>query len=124
MANTGQYTKHLEVYVTKQMHQFLKLMAERQDTSINDVIRQAIREYLDVQEDVIGSRSRLGFTVQRRLDEMRSRILQQTAHQGKLQLAATIVLLSEQGLSGQEVVRRITDLASRPELNRIVETKE
>ena len=54
------YDRTLKVRVTKEMHEFLELLAKRQNTSKADVIRQAIREYLDEQEDVIGSRSRLG----------------------------------------------------------------
>ena len=46
MTKTGRYTKRVWLQVTPEMYQFVELMAERQRSSVNDVIRQAIREYL------------------------------------------------------------------------------
>ncbi len=54
------YSKHISAYVTPEMYQFLQLLAERHKASISDVVRQAVREHLDEQEDVMSSRSRLG----------------------------------------------------------------
>jgi predicted DNA-binding protein len=123
MPKTGQYDRELRIYVTDEMHGFLKLLAERHGTNTAEEVRQAIREHLDVQEDVIGSRSRLGRRVMHELEQLQQRLLGQIAYQGKLQLAATIVLLAEQGLSGREAVRRIDKLANSPELAKIVRTK-
>jgi len=113
----------MQVYITEEMHGFLTLLAQRHDSSIAEEVRQAIRDHLDVQDDVIGSRSRLGRRVLSEMEKMQNRMIQQLAHQGKLQLAATIVLLSEQGLSNPDIVKRITDLAARPELDRAVKPK-
>ena len=90
MSKSGQYTKEARVAMTEQMYQFLNLMAERNKTSISDLVRQAIREHLDIQEDIITSRSRLGRTVMRRLDIMHSQLLDQLTHLTKLMLAATV----------------------------------
>jgi hypothetical protein len=105
MTKTGRYTKRVWLQVTPEMYQFVALMADRQRSSVNDVIRQAIREYLDVQEDLLGSRSRLGRTVIGRL------------------LAAMIILMTERGQDSKQVISRISNLASHPELDRILEPK-
>ncbi len=123
MTKTGRYDKHIRLYVTEEMHGFLQLLADRHSSSIAEEVRQAIRDHLDLQDDVIGSRSRLGRRVMTELGQMQHRLLEQLAHQGKLQLAATIVLLSEQGLRGPDIVRRITDLAARSELDRALTPK-
>jgi hypothetical protein len=123
MTKTGKYDRHIRLYVTDEMHGFLKLLAERHDSSVAEEVRQAVRDHLDAQDDVIGSRSRLGRRVMTELEQMQHHLLGQIAHQGKLQLAATIVLLAEQGLRGPDIVKRITDLAARPELDRAVKPR-
>jgi hypothetical protein len=123
MSKTGKYDRHVQIYVTDEMHGFLKLLAERHGGSIAEEIRQAIRDHLDAQDDVIGSRSRLGRRVMTELEKMQHRLMDQIIYQGKLQLAATIVLLAEQGLSGPTVVKRISKLASGPELERTLRPK-
>jgi phage tail tape-measure protein len=123
MTKTGRYTKRVWLQVTPQMYQFVALMAERQRSSVNDVIRQAIREYLDVQEDLLGSRSRLGRTVISRLETMQFRLLRQLRHLSKLLLAAMIILMTEKGQDSRQVISRISNLASHPELDKILEPK-
>jgi hypothetical protein len=121
MTKTGQYTRHIRLYVTEEMHQLLQLLAERRGASLNDVVRQAIREHLDEQEDVISSRSRLGRTVVDRMEAMHNQLLRQLLHLGKLLLAAVIVLLSEQGIDADQVVKRVTTVARQPALDKILE---
>jgi Arc/MetJ-type ribon-helix-helix transcriptional regulator len=115
------YSKHVSAYVTPEMYQFLQLLAERHKVSVSDVVRQAIREHLDEQEDVIGSRSRLGRTMMDRMEAMHRQLLRQLLHLGKLLLAAVIVLLSEQGIDADQVVKRVTTVARQPALDKILE---
>ena len=123
MANTGRYSKHVDLYLTKEMHQFLKLLAERHNTSLNDVVRQAIREHLDKQEDVITSRSRLGRTVMNRLRTMHDQLLGRFTHLSKLLLAAMLIVLAEQGQDPTQVAQRILKLANQPALDKLVKGK-
>jgi predicted DNA-binding protein len=116
MPNTGRYTKHLQLYVEPEMHQFLKILAERQSVTMNEVIREAIREYVDVQEDVMNSRSRLGARVIGRLEKMQHRLLEQGAYQARLQLAAMILLLTEQGLDAPGTLAHIVELTEHPKI--------
>ena len=125
MTRTGQYSKHIRLYVTEEMHQFLQLMAERHGTSLNDVIRQALREYLDVQEDVMSSRSRLGRTVVHQLELMHHQLLRQMTHIGKLLLAAAILVLTTgQGLDAGQATKQIVSLASQPALDKLLRTEK
>ena len=82
-----------------------------------------IREYLDVQEDLLGSRSRLGRTVISRLETMQFQLLRQLRHLSKLLLAAMIILMTERGQDSKQVISRISNLASHPELDKILEPK-
>jgi len=123
MTKTGRYTKRVWLQVTPEMYQFVALMADRQRSSVNDVIRQAIREYLDVQEDLLGSRSRLGRTVISRLETMQFQLLRQLRHLSKLLLAAMIILMTERGQDSKQVISRISNLAGHPELDKILEPK-
>ena len=122
--NDRLYTRDVRLRMTGEMYRFLELLAARRKTSISDLIRQAVREHLDLQEDVIGSRSRLGMRVMRRLGTIENGLLDQLVHLGKLILAAVIVLLSEQGLDTTRVVRDVKELAARPELDRIVRVQK
>src|SRR4051794_10931348 len=60
------------VNITEDMDVRLQLILSKQgrDTSLNDVFRTAIRQYLDDQEDIIGSRRHFSKSLQRRLDLM------------------------------------------------------
>jgi Arc/MetJ-type ribon-helix-helix transcriptional regulator len=114
------YSKHISVYVTPEMYQFLQLLAERHKASISDVVRQAVRDHLDEQEDVMGSRSRLGRTVMHRLETMHHELLTQLATLSKLLLAAILILLAEQGIEAGQATKRILNLASQPALDKLV----
>jgi predicted DNA-binding protein len=116
------YSKHISAYVTPEMYQFLQLLAERHKVSVSDVVRQAIREYLDEQEDVISSRSRLGRTVMRRLETMHHELLKQLTILSKLLLAAILILLAEQGIEAGQATKRILNLAGQPALDKLVKS--
>jgi len=120
MTKSGRYSSEIRLFVTPETHQFLKLMAERHNLSMNDLLRQAIREHLDQQEDLITSRSRLGRTVMGRLEAMHHQLLGQLNHLSLLLLAAMLILLAEQGQDTAQVTRRILKLAEQPALERLV----
>ncbi len=118
------FDKQFTIQVTEQMLQFVDSIAARQHTSRADITRQALREYLDAQEDLIGSRSRLGRTVLGRMDSIGGQLIRLLRHIGKTLLAALILLLIERGSDSHEVISRISKLAARPELDKILEPKE
>jgi hypothetical protein len=109
---TQKYDERITFAVTAQMQQYLKLLAERQKTSVGDVVRQAVREHLDHQEDVLGSRSRFGGQVKRQLEEMQAEFLEQQARSSTLLLAAIILLQMKPGVQGAQVLERISQLAA------------
>ena len=115
------YEARINVPVTAKMYQLADLLAKRQETTLANVARQAIQEYLEAQEDLVNSRSRLGRTVMSRMDAMHSQLLRQLLHLSKLLLAAVIVLLSEQGIDTNQVVKRVTTVARQPALDKILE---
>ena len=105
------YDERITVALTSQMAQYLRLLAGRQKTSVGDVVRQAVREYLDRQEDVIGSRSRVGSRIARQLDQMHANFLRQHLNTSTLLLAAVILLQMKQGAQGSDVLEQIAQLA-------------
>jgi metal-responsive CopG/Arc/MetJ family transcriptional regulator len=111
--------------MTAQMCQHVEQLAQRARVSKADVIRQAIRDYLDEQENVLGSRSRVGSRIVRQLEEMQSRFLGQQAHAYTLLLAAVILLQMRQGAQGSEVLQQITQLAAHAgeEIKAVLEAK-
>jgi len=122
----GRYKKKIFVNVTPEMHQYVKLMAERQNTSMNDIIRQAIREYLNAQEDLITSRSRLGRTVLGRLETMQHHFLNDYLHAASILLAGIILLDTRRGgVKGSDALQEITRLAehARQELRRALKSE-
>jgi len=117
----AKYEARINVPVTARMYQLADLLAKRQGTTLAEVGRQALHEYLEAQEDLVNSRSRLGRTVMGRMDAMHNHLLRQTLHTSKLLLAAVIVLLSEQGIDAHQVVKRVTTVARQPGLDKILE---
>lgn len=117
------YDRILKIRVTREMDEFLDLLAARHDISKADVVRQAIREHLDVQEDVITSRGRLGRTILRQLEMTHNQFLGQLNRVNNLLLAAIVDQQIQQGARGSQVLKRVTELAQNPELKRIVEGK-
>jgi metal-responsive CopG/Arc/MetJ family transcriptional regulator len=109
------YDKQFTVQVTEQMLHFIDLMAERQRTSRAEVTRQALREYLDRQEELIGSRSRLGRTVMGQIEVVQNRLVRQLNHMSALLLAAVILEQIQRGESGGRVMEQIVQLAGQIE---------
>lgn len=107
-----QLNRQITVHFTGSMFQFLETVASRQKTSIGDVVRQAVREYLDVQEDVMGSRSRMGSRVARQLEEMQNRFLERQVRANTLLLSAIILLQMKQGAQGSQVLAQLVELAA------------
>lgn len=62
------YDHRLSVHITGAMHRRLTRLADDRNTPIAEIAREAIREYLDVQEDVQGSRKHFTKGFQRRID--------------------------------------------------------
>jgi Arc/MetJ-type ribon-helix-helix transcriptional regulator len=107
------YDRQFTVQVTEQMLHFIDLMAKRQGTSRAEVTRQALREYLDAQEELIGSRSRLGRTVMSEMETMQNRLVRQLNHMSALLLAAVILQQIQRGESGGRVMEQIIQLADQ-----------
>jgi len=98
--------------MTAQMCQHVEQLALRARLSKADIIRQAIRDYLDEQDDVLGSRSRAGSRIARQLEEMQGQYLQRQTHTTILLLAAIILLQMRQGAGGSEVLKQIAQPAA------------
>ena len=121
----GKYPEEVSVPMTAQMYQFVEHLAKRERASKADVIRQAIREHLDEQEDVMGSRSRVGSRIVRQLEQMQHEFLKQHLHTSALQLAAIILLQMKQGAQGSEVLEEIAQLAAHAgdEIKAVLKTR-
>jgi len=109
------YDARINVPVTKQMRHFVEVLAKRQDTNVAEVTRQALREYLDGQEELIGSRSRLGRTVMGQIEVVQNRLVRQLNHMSALLLAAVILQQIQRGESGGRVMEQIVQLAGQIE---------
>lgn len=111
----ARYDARINVPVTKQMRQFVEILATRQGTNVAEVARQALREYLDAQEQLIGSRSRLGRTVMDQLEVVQNRLLRRLSHVTALLLAAVILQQIQRGEPGSRVMEQIVQLAGQIE---------
>jgi len=111
----ARYDARINVPVTKQMRQFVEILAKRQGTNVAEVARQALREYLDAQEQLIGSRSRLGRTVMDQLEAVQHRLLRRLSHVTALLLAAVILQQIQRGEPGSRVMEQIVQLAGQIE---------
>lgn len=76
------------ITMTEDMHAMLAQIAAKRgrDVTESDLIREAIREYLDRQADIVGSRRHFQKTLQTRLDAIEDTLI--------FQLHITIALLS------------------------------
>ncbi len=106
------YDRQLTIHLTTALFQNLETLADRQRTSIGDLIRQAIRDYLDAQDDLLGSRSRMGNRVARQLAEIQEGFLKRRARADSLLLAAIILLQMKQGAEGSKVLAQVVQLAA------------
>lgn len=70
-------TVRRSISMTPEMHDLLaQIVAKRgREVKENDVIRDAIRQYLDEQADVVGSRRHFQKSLQARLDRMESALV-------------------------------------------------
>ena len=68
--NRSEYPKRLSVQVTKAMDDRLEQVARGRDEAKSEVIRAALRAFLDEQEDVIGSRKHFTKAFGRRIDHL------------------------------------------------------
>jgi hypothetical protein len=66
--NRTQYTNRLTVHITGAMDDRLEQIAKQRDEPKAEVVRAALRVYLDEQEDLIGSRKHFTKAFQRRMD--------------------------------------------------------
>jgi predicted DNA-binding protein len=64
----AQYTNRLTVHITGAMENRLEQIAHQRDEPKAEVVRAALRAYLDQQEDLIGSRKHFTKMFQRRVD--------------------------------------------------------
>ncbi len=109
------YNARINVPVTKQMRHFVEALAKRQGSNVAEVARQALREYLDAQEELIGSRSRLGRSVMDQIEMVQNRLVRQLNHMSALLLAAVILQQIHRGEPGSQVMQQIVRLAEQIE---------
>ncbi len=64
----SQFTNRLTVHITGAMDDRLEQIANQRDEPKAEVVRTALRVYLDEQEDLIGSRKHFSKAFQRRMD--------------------------------------------------------
>ena len=107
--------ERITLVITSQTQEHLRLMAHRRKTSVSEIVRQAIREYLEAQEDLIGSRSRLGHTVMAELEATRNKLVRQLNHMSALLLAAIILQQIQRGEPGNRIMDQINHLAGQIE---------
>ena len=106
------YSRQFTIQVTDQTLQFIDALALRQHTSRSEIVRQAIREYLDVQENVIGSRTRFGSRMARQLEEVQKQLSEQQLRADTMLLAAIILQQMRRGAEGSEVLAQIAQLTA------------
>ncbi len=103
-------TERCSVSMTPNMRARLQQLIDKHpaDISLSDLIRQAIREYLDRQEDVIGSRAHFRKSFQLRIDDLQSdmtfqvhMLLNLLAHG----LAAILPAFTEEAISVEELIQ-------------------
>ena len=112
---SGKYPQEVSVPMTSQMYQLLDQLAEHDRVTKADVLRQALRDYLDVQDGLLGSRSRMGNRVARQLEEIQNRLVKQLNHMSALLLAAVILQQIQRGEPGDRVMEKIVQLAGQVE---------
>ena len=110
--SSAPYSRQFTIQVTDQTLQFIDALALRKHTSRSEIVRQAIREYLDVQENVIGSRTRFGSNMARQLEEVQKRLSEQQLRADTLLMAAIILQQMRQGAEGSAVLAQVAKLAA------------
>lgn len=103
-------TVRRSVAMTPQMRTRLQLLLEKEtrDVTEADVIRQAIREFLDRQEDITGSRAHFRKTFQTRIDDLETSLtfrvdvlIALVAHG----LAVMLPVFTEQPITADELIQ-------------------
>lgn len=112
---SGKYPQEVSVPMTSQMYQLLDQLAEHDRVTKADILRQALRDYLDVQDGLLGSRSRMGNRVARQLEEIHNRLVKQLNRMSALLLAAVILQQIQRGEPGDRVMEKIVQLAGQVE---------
>jgi Arc/MetJ-type ribon-helix-helix transcriptional regulator len=68
--NRSNYTRRLTVHITEPMDDRLEQVARQRDEPKSEVVRAALRAWLDEQEDLIGSRKHFTKMFGRRVDAL------------------------------------------------------
>ncbi len=78
MTDHKRYPKRLNVYVTAEMQRKLEQVRDQRgpQTSVPDVVREAIRLYIDDQEEIIGSRRHFQKTLREEIDQAKTEIIE------------------------------------------------
>jgi len=68
----AKYTVHRSVAMTPEMRDLLAQLVSKQPRSVSEaeIIRDAIRQYIDGQEDIIGSRKHFQKSLQERVEKL------------------------------------------------------
>ena len=119
------YSRQLTIQVTEQMLHFIDTLAVRQNTSRAEIVRQALRAYLDAREDTIASRTRHGRGVIIRLEKLEQRLIEQQVHAGTMLLCSIILMEMRQGAQGSQILDEIYQLAEHAgkEVKAVLEAK-
>ena len=112
------YTTRRSVAMTPQLRARLQQLLDRQSKDVTeaDLIRQAIREFLDRQEDISGSRAHFRKTFQTRIDTLETALtfrldilLELVAHG----LAVMLPVFTEQSVTAPELIQAAIVAAAR-----------
>src|SRR5262249_16800255 len=115
------------LYMTPEMWAYLEQLARQRgrDCQENDIIREAIRAYLDDQADVVGSRRYFQRSFQKRLDQVDTSdhadaarllfYLHILIHLVAFSVASLITLLSRKEITAQQLVERAVIQARKDE---------
>lgn len=101
-------TVRRSINITPEMRDLLAQIAARhgRDVKENDLIRDAIRQYLDQQADVVGSRRHFQRSLQSRLDRLESTLTFQM-------LILTFLMSTVLGDESGEAIEEAMDIALR-----------
>ncbi len=111
-------TVRRSVAMTPQLRARLQQLLNKQgkDVTEADLIRQAIREFLDRQEDIIGSRAHFRKTFQGRIDELQTELIFHLDVLLALMaygLAVMLPVFTEQPITADELVQAAIVAAQR-----------
>ncbi len=111
-------TVRRSVAMTPQLRARLQQLLDKQgkDVTEADLIRQAIREFLDRQEDIIGSRAHFRKTFQGRIDELQTELIFHLDVLLALMaygLAVMLPVFTEQPITADELVQAAIVAAQR-----------